>query len=521
MLLGGLLLFGLLVWWFYDIVGFSGVVTWLGYGVFPSFSFIMDEVSLVCLYMLLCCGFVALFYCYHYFGGDSNGSLLFPLIVWFLGVMCFLVLTSSMLFSLVFWEYLGLVSFFLILFYSNMSSLRASLITLFASRFGDVSMFVVIMWLAWCWDLSSLLFVLLFLLVVMTKSACYPFVSWLLEAMRAPTPVSSLVHSSTLVAAGVWFVLRYNHVGGVDTMYWLGGFCLVTIMLTSFAALVFMDLKKIVALSTCNNVSWCVLFFIFGDVSLSLLQLVSHGVCKCYLFMSVGDLMGQSGSSQSSVGVFVGRYSGNFLPILHGFLVLSLCGLPFIGVFFSKHLLFSGLLYSLGTGFVLLFLFCLILSYVYSFRFVLLLLGSLGGLSSGYSSFFFIICPLVILGTFLNYLGGMFILEDVSMGSFFSSLILVLQVLGCLLGYFFYFYFMGVGRWSSVLSGCEGYVSMFYYNFVCLSSICVVSFYRWEVFLLNLLSSFSFRGWLLHKSFFSLNFLIMGLFFVFVFSFII
>nr|QYA17640.1 NADH dehydrogenase subunit 5 [Echinostomatidae sp. MSB para 30070] len=521
MLLLSLFILGLVMWWLQSVGGVVGCFSWLSYISFPVFSFMFDSVSLICLYMLVCCGFVALFYCFHYFGGSEEASMLFPLIVWFLSVMAILVSSSSLLFSLIFWEYLGLVSFFLILFYSNMSSLRASLITLFASRFGDVSLFVVIMWLSCCWDLSLSVFLSLFLLVVMTKSACYPFVSWLLEAMRAPTPVSSLVHSSTLVAAGVWFVLRYSYLGVGSLYYWLVGFCFITIFLTSFAALVFMDLKKIVALSTCNNVSWCILFFIFGDLYLSLLQLISHGVCKCYLFMSVGDLMGQSGSSQSSVGVFLSRYSGMFLPAIQGFLVLSLCGLPFIGVFFSKHLLFSGLLYSGGLGVFILSLICLFLSYVYSFRFVFLLLGSIGGLSTGYSSFFFIICPLVVLGTLVNYFGSLLLMEDCMMSGVWSVLILCIQGVGCLLGGYLYFSLMGGGRWSSILSGCEGYVNSFYAGFIKVSSVCVVSFYRWEVYLMSIMSDFSFRGWLMRNSFFSLNFVVLGLFFVFVFCYVV
>lgn len=112
------------------------------------FEFLVNEVSLVCFVMLFLCGGVALFYCHHYFGGSLDGYLLFPLIVWFLSVMAMLVFRSSLLFTLVFWEYLGLVSFFLILFYSNGSSLRASLITLFASRFGDAALFLLIMWVS-------------------------------------------------------------------------------------------------------------------------------------------------------------------------------------------------------------------------------------------------------------------------------------------------------------------------------------------------------------------------------------
>ena len=141
---------GLLLCWLYGSFGFLVSFSSLG-GAFMDilFELLLKDVSAVCLVMLLCCGGIVLFYCHHYFGGSVEGYLLFPLIVWFLAVMAILVLTSSMVFTLVLWEYLGLVSFFLILFYSNGASLRASLITLFASRFGDAALFLLIMWL-WC-----------------------------------------------------------------------------------------------------------------------------------------------------------------------------------------------------------------------------------------------------------------------------------------------------------------------------------------------------------------------------------
>lgn len=153
------------------------------------------------------------------------------------------------------------------------------------------------------------------------------------------------MHSSTLVAAGVWFLLRYSDVCGRETREILFFLSLVTIVITGVCASFFDDLKKIVALSTCKNVSWCVVFFICGDLGLSLLQLLSHGVCKCYLFMSVGDLMSLSGRSQRAVGVYLSRYTGRFGVFMQSVLIISLCGLPFLGVFFSKHGLFSSLLY--------------------------------------------------------------------------------------------------------------------------------------------------------------------------------
>nr|YP_009646087.1 NADH dehydrogenase subunit 5 [Plagiorchis maculosus]QBX99314.1 NADH dehydrogenase subunit 5 [Plagiorchis maculosus] len=490
-LFGLFMILGLFVFWCFDILGVEGSFFLLGYPWSSlTFDFLLDSVSLISLYMLICCGVVALFYCYHYFGVSLEGGSLFLLMCFFLSVMAFLVLSSSFLFSLVMWEYLGLVSFFLILFYSNMVSLRASLITLFASRWGDVSFFGLIMWYFFYWDFSLLVVCVLLFFVILTKSACYPFISWLIEAMRAPTPVSSLVHSSTLVAAGVWFLLRYSSYCSDVFFSYLLLFSLVTIFISGVCAVYFNDLKKIVALSTCNNVSWCIVFFLCGDVWLCLLQLLSHGVCKCYLFMSVGDVMSSSLGSQSSNFVYLSRYS-TFLGVMLQFvLVFSLCGLPFIGVFFGKHGLLSDVFYCYGYGFISLFLVCFLVSYVYSFRLFLLLVGDCVGMQAGFISSFYSIALIVVLGTFLNYCGSFIFMEINSLGVLESFLLLFVQLFGCLLG----FYIWAIPSfltscWPSSLFGGDFLVGSFYHYFLEVSSSFVFCLYRWEVFLLSFFSS--------------------------------
>nr|ATD85506.1 NADH dehydrogenase subunit 5 [Paragonimus heterotremus] len=515
-----MLVLGMLVLWSSNWSGLEASVNlWSYCWKEGSELLVFDEVSLICFFMLFCCGSLALLYCYHYFGVSLEGERLFPLMVWFLGVMGILIFSGSLVFSLVLWEYLGLVSFLLILFYSNSSSARAALVTLFASRFGDVSLFMLILWCGVWWGSSGFLFFFFFLLVVLTNSAAYPFISWLLEAMRAPTPVSSLVHSSTLVAAGVWFLLRYQ--GSVDSVVSsvLCLVCILTIVVSGVCASLFNDLKKVVALSTCNNISWCVIFFVCGDLALCLLQLLTHGVCKCYLFMSVGDLMSQSGGSQSSVGVYGSRYTGAFGPFLQSVLIFSLSGLPFMGVFFSKHGLFSVVSYCYGVGFVLVFWLAFFLTYVYSVRLSLLLLKSFSGLSSGYSSAFFCIGGLCLLGIFLNWMGLVLFDESFGLSVWWSIIMLLVQGLGCLFGWVL---FSGVGGfswgviWSSLLWGSDCLVSAFYAVFLGLSEVAVLSFYRWELYGLGLVPA---GGGFFSKVFTSLNLLVLGVVFVvFLFS---
>lgn len=221
--------------------------------------------------------------------------------------------------------------------------------------------------------------------------------------MRAPTPVSSLVHSSTLVAAGAWFVYRYNFFCRPALLEALFFFRLVSVVITGLCAVVFMDLKKIVALSTCNKVAWCLIFFVCGDLMLALLQLLTHGVCKCYLFMAVGDLMRMSGGSQRGVGVYLSRYSGVYGVVLQLLLIFSLCGLPFLGVFFRKHGLFCSFLYKYSLVSLVGLLVGFFISYLYSTRFALLLFRRVGGLTFGYASSFILIGLISFFGTIIKY----------------------------------------------------------------------------------------------------------------------
>lgn len=112
--------------------------------------------------------------------------------------------------------------------------------------------------------------------------------------------------------------------------------------------------------------------------------------------------MSHSGGRQSSVGVYSSRYVGNYGTLLQVVLIFSLCGLPFLGVFFRKHGLFSGFCYCYGPGIGMLIRIAFLLSYVYSVRLSLILLRGCRGLNRGYSSCFLLIGGLSLLSTFLN-----------------------------------------------------------------------------------------------------------------------
>nr|UFQ88520.1 NADH dehydrogenase subunit 5 [Scalithrium sp. LRP 10410] len=436
-----------------------------------------DITTVGILLMLGICFGYALFYTGHYFGGDAAGVELNKIICLFVAVMASLVFTGDFLSTLVFWEYLGVVSFFLILFYSNYLSLRSSVVTLVSSRFGDVCLFLIIAVSAFS-GYYSVLCTVLFFFVIFTKSAGFPFISWLLEAMRAPTPVSSLVHSSTLVAAGVWFSMRYdlfNYISDCSVFILL---LLSTICVTGLCCFFFLDLKKIVALSTCNNISWCVLYLLCGDVVLSLFQLVSHGVSKCLLFMLVGDVMSGSGGSQASNCVYSPRLYGNWGTFGLFSVILGLSGAPFIGVFFTKHFLLSTFGVSINIFLFTFLMFCVFLSYFYSFRLCSVLIslntslpcGVLYSFGSGLMVYFWLIINYYIAST----------LDEVnSVSNSVSFSLIFFQVFSCFTAYVFYSSNL-LMRWSSSLFGCDNLVELSYSLNNTLTRMVSLFFFRWD-----------------------------------------
>lgn len=449
-------------------------------------SLVTDYISVLSVLMLLICFFCALSYSKHYFDGADVYIILNKIICIFVFIMAMLILTGDFLFTLIFWEYLGTIRFFLILFYSRYLSLRSSVITLVSSRFGDIRLFLLIMMYKnfLIDNKAHNLLIILFLLIILTKRARFPFISWLIEAMRAPTPVRSLVHSSTLVAAGVWFTMRYDILLYFDNMFIFSLAMLLTIFISGLCCFFFIDLKKVVALSTCNNIAWCVIYLIFGDTILALFQLISHGVSKCVLFMLVGDVMRGSNGSQAIKCIYKPRFYGKWGIFRLLSVVLGLSGAPFIGLFFTKHLLLTNFMGINNITLLIIVLVCVFLSYLYSMRFCFILLNILSTRVIGVLCWFY--SGLIIyFWLFIKFLLA-FILDEVMCVKFILSVSLILfQAVSFYIIFFFYNKDF-LEKWRRRLFGSDVVVESVYSLFIKSTVFCTIFFYRWDKFLLNL-----------------------------------
>jgi len=186
----------------------------------------------------------------------------------------------------------------------------------------------------------SSLIIGLIVLSACTKSAQIPFSSWLPAAMAAPTPVSALVHSSTLVTAGVYLLIRFNLlIVEFKLSFLLMVVGSITMLIAGCAAIIEIDIKKVIALSTLSQLGVMIIVIGGGMPFLAYFHLLSHAFFKAMLFMCAGIIIHNIKDYQDIRKIGIGF---NFMPLLLAIMIianLSLCGLPFLRGFYSKDLI--------------------------------------------------------------------------------------------------------------------------------------------------------------------------------------
>jgi len=316
-----------------------------------------------------------LIWSYFYIGCEPLFRRFVGLLLLFLLSMFILVFSADLLRLFVAWDLLGLTSFYLIIFYRSRASLGGGILTGLSNRVGDVFLLCLFGFSFYGTNYPFCLPGLLLLVVSFTKSAQAPFSSWLPAAMLAPTPVSALVHSSTLVTAGVYLLFRFFPLA-LPLVFNVG---LFTTLMAGLAALLEADSKKIIALSTLSQLGLMVSSLGIGARSLCFAHLSTHAAFKALLFLAMGTCIHGIYGSQEVRGLCnLVRPSPLTLVVLC-LASSSLCGLVFLSGWATKDAILE---YSYRNGFSLL---SAMLFYVgigltagYRLRLTLFLCGSLG-----------------------------------------------------------------------------------------------------------------------------------------------
>jgi NADH-ubiquinone oxidoreductase chain 5 len=187
-------------------------------------------------------------------------------------------------------------------------------------------------------------------------------------AIAAPTPVSSLVHSSTLVTAGVYLIIRFNE---IFLRFFFFDYLMVlsclTMFIAGFNAIFEFDLKKIIAFSTLSQISFIFIILCLGKVEICFFYLLIHALFKSIIFLRAGVLILNINNNQDirKIGGLV-----NYLPfcsLIFIFTLISLCGFPFFCSFYSKDLIFEYFLIVDLNFFFFFFFFNFFFFYVFVF----------------------------------------------------------------------------------------------------------------------------------------------------------
>lgn len=339
---------------------------------FVRFDFYFDVISFSFLFLTLSIALSVIIFAFSYFRYEPLVERLIIFLSCFVCSMIFLVSTNNLINFFLGWELIGLTSFVLINFWhTKISTLKSSFKAYSFNKFSDASLLFCIVLIynvtleldityfnSIVSNFNTIIFYFLFFKFSFTdilsfffffsasiKSAQIGFHIWLPDSMEAPVPASSLIHSATLVSAGIFIVLRFSNL--FDNSYffliYIALIGSITAFYGGFTAMNQFDTKKILAYSTISHCGFLMVLCVSNIFEYVIIYLYIHGFFKAAIFMSIGNVNRLNKNNQD-----IRRMGGffKFLPFestLVSIGLFNLGGLPFSLGFYIKHILILSL----------------------------------------------------------------------------------------------------------------------------------------------------------------------------------
>lgn len=309
-----------------------------------------------------------LVFSYYYIKAYSSKFRFYTLTFLFVLSMTTLIVFPHPYFLIVGWDGLGLTSFLLIIYFKSHKRVASATLTFITNRLGDSLLLPAISLIIYVTNTrsppSSSLTSIQLLLVVrcITKRAQFPFISWLPAAIAAPTPISALVHSSTLVTAGIFVLLRFfPSIHTKDLFYIIGGF---TMIIAAICNLLSFDAKKIIALSTLRNLGLMFSALCLSSSHLSFSHMCSHAFFKALLFILVGLMIVTHDHQQDIRRI---SSSNTWAGLTLSAAIIVLLGWPIISAFIRKELILEQIYFKHNILLISIYIF-IVLTIIYSSR---------------------------------------------------------------------------------------------------------------------------------------------------------
>nr|YP_002290802.1 NADH dehydrogenase subunit 5 [Daboia russelii]ACF60290.1 NADH dehydrogenase subunit 5 [Daboia russelii] len=354
-----------------------------------NITILLDTLSLMFIPMALFITWSIIEFSIWYMSTDPNINKFIKYLIIFLITMMVIITSNNMYQLFIGWEGVGIMSFLLIGWWNSRSNANtAALQAIIYNRIGDVGLIFSTTWLITFssmnfqelliqYELPSIIPSIGLMAAAMGKSAQFGLHPWLPAAMEGPTPVSALLHSSTMVMAGVFLLIRlypilHNNHDMKMTCLIIGA---VTTMFAAAAATTQHDIKKIIALSTTSQLGLMMTMLGLGQPILAFLHMTLHSFFKALLFLCSGSFIHNLNNEQDL------RMTGNLLktmPMTSSFTIiasLSLMGMPFLSGFYSKDTMIEIMMNSYMNSWALMItLLATALSAAYSMQIILLIL---------------------------------------------------------------------------------------------------------------------------------------------------